>query len=275
MGITIGGMMYCRSEIRGSLLHVKAILLDWAGTTIDFGCMAPTYVFTEIFRTIGIDVTVDEAREPMGLAKIDHIRAMLRMPSVQDRWRSHFGRASNEVDVQELYERFLPLQKRILEQHSEMIPGVLDALAWCRKRGWRVGSTTGYTRALMEVVIPLARAQGYVPDVVVCSDEVASGRPAPWQLFRAAEALGVFPMHQILVVDDSQAGIDAGKAAGCITVAVCATGNALGMPFDSWNRLPPAEQHQRLTPIQNAFIDAGADIVLSSLADLPNLLSEH
>lgn len=267
--------MYCRSEIRESLPHVKAILLDWAGTTIDFGCMAPTYVFTEIFRTIGIDVTVEEARGPMGLAKIDHIRTMLRMPTVQARWRSHFGRASNDVDVQELYERFLPLQRRILEQHSGVIPGVLEALEWCRDRGWRIGSTTGYTRALMEVVIPLARTQGYHPEVVVCSDEVAAGRPAPWQLFRAAEALGVFPMQQILAIDDSQAGIDAGKVAGCITVAVCATGNAMGMPLDAWKNLPSKEQQERLAPIQTSFIEAGADIVVNSLADLPNLLLEH
>ena len=80
----------------------------------------------------------------------------------------------------------------------------------------------------MEVVIPIAASQNYSPDVVVCSDDVPAGRPAPWSNLKAAQLLDVYPMNAITVVDDTRVGIEAGLNAGMITVAVSLTGNAPG-----------------------------------------------
>ena len=63
---------------------VEGVIFDWAGTTVDFGCFAPVNVFIDIFKNAGIEVTMEEAREPMGMLKIDHIRAMLSMPRISD-----------------------------------------------------------------------------------------------------------------------------------------------------------------------------------------------
>ncbi len=255
----------------GRLGHVRAIVFDWAGTTVDHGCMAPAEVFRDIFLQVGIEVTEAEARGPMGKAKVDHIRAMLAVPRIQSQWQVRFGRPSREEDVEDLYTTFLPLQQNILAHHSQVIPGVVEAIAWCRLQGMRIGSTTGYTRALMDIVEPLAEEQGYRPEVTVCSDEVAAGRPAPWQLYRAAEALNVYPMQHILVIDDSVAGIEAGLHAGCLTAAVTATGNALGMPLEVLAKLEPEERLQRVNTISEEFMAAGAHVVLESVAQLPEL----
>jgi phosphonoacetaldehyde hydrolase len=45
---------------------VRAVVLDWAGTAVDFGCMGPVAVFQEVFARRGVEVTVHEARAPMG-----------------------------------------------------------------------------------------------------------------------------------------------------------------------------------------------------------------
>lgn len=260
-----------RPEVTAELNRVRAVVFDWAGTTIDFGSLAPVRVFRDVFCDRGIDVTESEAREPMGQAKIDHIRAMLRMDRIDRVWRERFGQAWTEEDVHGLYARFLPLQKRVLAEHAQVIPGVIEAVEWLRERGVRIGSTTGYTRELMDVVEPLAREQGYAPQVTVCSDEVAAGRPAPWQNYRAAERLGIYPMRHVVVVDDSLAGIEAGLHAGCITVAVASTGNAMGCSYAMYQAMPDQERAARADAIRSQFIRAGAHIVVDSAADLPHL----
>ena len=53
---------------------VKAVVLDWAGTMIDFGCMAPVHALIEVFGDDGIALSAEEARRDMGKAKIDHVR---------------------------------------------------------------------------------------------------------------------------------------------------------------------------------------------------------
>ncbi len=251
-----------------------AVLLDWAGTTVDYGSRAPAGVFREIFRRRGVEISEPEARGPMGLAKRDHIAAIVRLPRVAALWQDRFGRQPTDNDVQSMYDEFLPLQKETLARHSEVIPGVPEAIADCRRRGMKIGSSTGFTRELMQVVAPLAAEAGYKPDTIVCSDDVTAGRPAPWMNFRAAEMLGVYPMSAVLVVDDTPVGIAAGLNAGATTVAITQTGNALGLSATEVANLPGAELDDRLAPIEQQFRAAGAHHLLRSLADLPGLLAE-
>ena len=168
----------------------------------------------EVQATVGIEITEDEARGPMGKAKREHIASVLAVPRVTALWRGRFGSDPSVADVDRLYADFLPLQLSVLSQGSDVIPGIPGMIAELRKRGLKIGSSTGYTRALMEAVIPIAREQGYSPDVVLCSDEVPAGRPMPWLNFRACEALGVYPPASVLVVDDTPIGIQAGRNAG-------------------------------------------------------------
>src|SRR5262249_18003628 len=162
-----------------------------AGTTVDYGSRAPLHVFVEIFHRRGIEITVDEARGPMGRAKRDHIATIAALPRVAALWRGLYGRQPGGRHRQAREREVLALQKGTLSgSGSEVIPGVPQAVAELRRRGLRIGSTTGYTRDLMDVVAPLAARGGFSPDVIVCSDDVSAGRPAPWMNFRAAEQLG-------------------------------------------------------------------------------------
>ena len=252
--------------------RIQAILFDWAGTTVDLGSRAPAQVFVEIFRQRGVAITVAEAREPMGRAKRDHIAAVVAMPRVAQEWQRVHGQPAAEADVTAMYEDFLPLQKSVLSEGSDVIAGIPATMAWLRQRGIRIGSTTGYTRELMSIVAPLAAAQGYTPDVIVCSDEVSAGRPAPWLNLRAAAELRTDTAANVMVVDDTIVGIQAGQAAGMMTVAVSLTGNAMGLSLAEVCALPANELSERLLAIEQEFLDAGADFVITSVAELPELL---
>lgn len=252
--------------------RIQAVILDWAGTTVDYGSRAPAKVFVEIFRRRGIEITEDEARGPMGRSKREHIATIAELPRIAQLWRDKYDRQPTDADVQAMYDEFLPLQKETLASHSDVIPGVAEAIAECRRRGLKIGSTTGYTRELMDVVAPLAARDGYSPDVIICSDEVSAGRPAPWMNFRAAEQLGVYPMSSVLVVDDTPIGITAGLNTGSTTVAVTQTGNALGLSRTEIADLPPGELDSRLAAIDQQYRDVGAHHVLRGVAELPELL---
>ena len=65
---------------------IKAVIFDWAGTTVDYGCMAPVQAFVEVFKQYGIEPTMEEVRKPMGMLKIDHIRTMLQMERIRGLW---------------------------------------------------------------------------------------------------------------------------------------------------------------------------------------------
>lgn len=164
----------------------------------------------------------------MGMGKRDHIAAISGNPDVAKLWMETFHRPCGDADIQAMYESFLPLQREALKHHSDVIPGVADAVSQCRARGLKIGSTTGYTRDLMTIVVEAAREQGYTADCVVCEDDVPRGRPAPFLPYEAARQLDVYPMWSIVNVDNTAVGIESGRHAGCWRIGVTRSGNGVG-----------------------------------------------
>lgn len=257
------------------LQHLQAIVLDWAGTTIDHGSLAPTAVFVEIFKRSGVHITTAQAREPMGRAKRDHIACIGRMPAVDQAWReTHGGKPMSSQDIDAMYAEFLPLQKATLHQRSQVLDGVVEIINWCREQGLKIGSTTGYTRELLAEVQAAATQQGYTPDCALGSEDAPAGRPAPFLLYEAAKRLGVYPMWHVVKVDDTPVGIQAGRNAGCWTVGVTRTGNCIGLSEQEWAALPEPEQQTRLRAADEQLRAAGAHVVIESVADLRPVLQD-
>lgn len=150
----------------------------------------------------------------MGRFKRDHIQAIMQMPEVSERWRSVHGRLPNDDDMQMLYEDFIPRQMKTIADYSDPIPGVVETVADLRARGLKIGSCTGYTREIMEALLPVVRAKGYAPDALVTPDQVSAGRPAPWMCFQNAMRLDIYPMQALVKVGDTLTEIEEGLNAG-------------------------------------------------------------
>lgn len=263
------------SEVMSDRLeNLKAVVFDWAGTMIDHGCMAPAIVFREIFRQRGISITSEQAREPMGMAKRAHIAAIAAMPIVDDAWQAKYGAACTDAEIDAMYAEFLPLQMKTLKEHSQLISGAAEVARWCRDRGLKIGSSTGYTRALMKNVTAAAAAQGYHADCVLCSEDAPKGRPAPYLLYEAAKRLDVFPMWHFVKVDDTPVGIQAGRNAGCWTIGITRTGNEVGLSEADLSRLPAEETATRCEAAAARLTAAGAHYIAESVADLYPILKE-
>lgn len=256
------------------LSFLKAIVFDWAGTTIDFGSCAPAAVFQQVFKQHGIDISIAQAREPMGMAKREHIAAIANMTDVKRAWESKYARPFSEQDIDTMYSEFLPLQKQILGKHSQLIAGVPEMVAKCRAMGLKIGSSTGYTRELMEVVSAAARAQGYEPDCVICSEDAPRGRPAPYLLFEAAKRMDAYPMWSFVKVDDTPVGIEAGRNAGCWTIGVTRTGNCVGRTEEELAVLSDAEVKSLCDVAEGKLRASGAHYIVESVVEISALLQE-
>jgi len=247
---------------------VSAAIFDWAGTVLDFGCIAPVAAFREAFALAGVAVSEVEVRLPMGAAKREHIELILDQPEVRARWWGIAGAASTQGDVDRLYADFLRIDEANCAKYSALIPGALETIAELRARGVAIGSTTGYPRSVMDGLAPLAAAQGYVPDCCVTVSDVARGRPWPDMVLANALALGIADVRGCVVVDDSPTGLASGRAVGMWAVGIVASGNEVGLPLDAWQALGAGER-DRLRRAARARLEAGgAHYVIDSVAEL-------
>ncbi len=255
-------------------MKLTAIVFDWAGTMIDHGSRAPMGAFVDVFSQFGVPISIDEARKPMGLPKWDHIKALLTEPAIAARWQAKTGALPSDRDVDKIYEVFVPLNAAIVTDFADLIPGALETIANARARGLKIGSTTGYTRDIMERLVPAAAAQGLHVDNLVCAGDITLGRPTPHMMYKCFLDLGVWPAASVVKVDDTDVGIAEGLAAGCWTVAVALSGNAVGLSRAELAALSPNELAAQRARATCQLARCGAHYVIDSLANLPPVIDQ-
>lgn len=252
----------------------EAVIFDWAGTMVDFGSFAPMGAFVEVFAEFGIEITIGQAREPMGMAKRDHIETILQMPDVKQKFKHVYGHDFTQTDIDRIYDVFVPLNEKVAAQYADLIPGAADMIKNLRNRGMKIGSTTGYTRSIMDHVLPVAAKQGYSPDNLVCSDEVSKGRPAPHAMRRCFADLKIDNPELVIKVDDTEPGIGEGVSAGCLTVGVSLSGNFAGRTPQELSQLDEKEIQEIRLLATTKLKEAGADYVIDTVAKLPALIDQ-
>ena len=247
---------------------LQALILDWAGTVVDYGCMAPAAVFIEVFRREGVEITMAEAREPMGAHKRTHVAEIAAMPAVAERWRAQHGGEPTEADVDRMYANFIPLQLACLSQYSTLIPGVLDVIEACRHRGMKIGSTTGYDRDMLAINLADAARQGFEPDASFCASDVPRGRPLPHMALQNVIALDVETVAACVKVDDTVPGIEEGLNAGMWSIGLAVCGNEFGLPEARVRELPADTFQRQRHAVYRKMYQCGSHYVVDSIGDI-------
>ena len=255
-------------------IRIGLVVADMAGTMTDFGSSAPASAFVELFRRHDVVAEDAEARVPMGLQKRDHVEAMLKMDSIAQQWREKNGADWTEADLDALYAKFIPLQVSVLPNFNALIPGVLEALTRIREQDIAIAGTTGYDQQMMGIVVDGMRDQGLTLDAAVCAEDVASGRPAPWMIFRAMEATNVSPPFSVVKIGDTIPDIEAGVRAGTWSIGVTDTGNMAGCDKATWDALSEDERTNLRNQATDDMNNAGAHYVLPGVAQLPPIIDE-
>ena len=250
---------------------MRGVVLDWSGTTVDAYVIAPAVVFVEVFRRQGVEISMEEARGPMGLRKDLHIAALAELPAVRGRWFAVHGRNPDSSDVAAMFEDFVPRQVECLPQYAELLPGVVEMADRLRgDHGIRIGVSTGFTRPMVDVLLEHASEQGFRPDCAVAGDDVEHGaRPRPFMVYRNMDLLDVHPVQAVVKVDDTGSGVGEGVEAGCWTVGIARYSNYLNInSMQEAAEMPAPEFEQRLAFAREQLWKAGAHYVIDEPTEL-------
>ncbi|MBD3186143.1 phosphonoacetaldehyde hydrolase [Candidatus Bathyarchaeota archaeon] len=254
---------------------VRLVVLDWSGTVVDYGCLAPAKVFVALFQSRGVPISMEQARAPMGRYKKDHIRAIFEWNAgVRDKWQEKHGREWEESDVESMFTEYKEMQLKVLGDHNDIIPGCIEACKWMRENGIFIGGSTGFFKEAVNAYLKLVEGKGYQPDLMLCSDDVPEGRPAPWMIHENMKKAGVYPASAVVKVDDSLTGIEAGLNAGAWTVGITRAGTLVGKSQAELDSMNPKKIRELISQAKRMLLKEGAHYTIPSIADLPNVIRE-
>jgi len=259
---------------------VAYVMLDCSGTTMDRYVDAPAIVFVEVFKNYGLEISMPEARAPMGLRKDLHIRAITQIPSVRERFVAKFGREPNQADVDAMFADFVPTQLELLRKgnYHELLPGVGEVVKNLQKQGIKIGVTTGFTRDMLDLLLAGAAKQGFVPDTACAGNEVEMPRPTAYMVIKNLERLGVYNLNNAMLrtvkVDDTVSGAGEG-APLCWRVGVSKWSNYVADSWDAVRKMSAAELEARERASKEKLIqESGAHYVIDDLRDLPAVIAD-
>ena len=260
--------------------NVGYVMLDCSGTIMDRYVDAPAIVFVEVFRRHGLEISMPEARAPMGLRKDLHIDAILRLPSVRTRFVEKCGREPQAADVADMFADFVPTQIKLLRSgnYHELLPGVADVTRALQERGVKIGITTGFTRDMLDVLLAGAATQGFIPDASCAGDEAEMPRPTAYMVIKNLERMGVYnlrnAMRRTVKVDDTVSGAGEG-APLCWRVGVSKWSNYVADSWEAVRQMSAEELAEREAASKEKLVrESGAHYVIDDLRDLPAVIAD-
>ncbi|MGR3344005.1 MAG: phosphonoacetaldehyde hydrolase, partial [Paracoccaceae bacterium] len=209
---------------------IKAAVLDWSGTLADAYVIAPAVVFVEVFKSQGVEISMEEARGPMGLRKDIHIQKLTQVPEIAARWEAIKGKPPTEDDGDGMFKEFVPAQLACLPKYTTLLPGVKEVCANLQAQGIKIGVSTGFVRVMVDVLLKDVIAQGVTPDATVAGDEVLHGaRPDPHMVYKNLDLMGITDIKSVVKVDDTISGIGEAMNAGCWGVGLVRYSNYMNI----------------------------------------------
>ena len=180
---------------------IELLVCDMAGTTVRDAGQVPQ-AFTSALAAHGIAVTPQAINSLRGASK--RLAILNLIPEGGDR----------AARADEVYATFVQHLAAAFKGTVEPVPGAREAIDTLRSRGVRVALNTGFDRDTTHLLLDALRWREGVVDAVVCGDEVAQGRPAPYMIFHCMEATGVTDVRRVANAGDTVLDLQAGHNAG-------------------------------------------------------------
>jgi phosphonatase-like hydrolase len=198
---------------------IQLVVFDIAGTTVrDNGNVADAFIAA--FDDFGLTVPADEVKKVMGFRKMDAIVLLLGKfaPSQKD----------DEELVDRIHTRFIDRMIEFYRNDETLspLPHAEHVFGMLKKRGIKVALNTGFTRSITDTILHRLRwdDRSRLIDQVICSDEVAQGRPHADMIGVLMEDLGIGSPAQVLKVGDTEVDVEEGRNAACGKVVSVTTG---------------------------------------------------
>jgi phosphonoacetaldehyde hydrolase len=255
---------------------VQGLVLDWSGTTVDAYVIAPAVVFVEVFKRQGVEISMLEARGPMGLRKDLHIKALTETPEIRARWAEIKGGEPTQDDVDRMFADFVPLQLECLAQYTPLLPGVAEVTQKLQADGLKIGVSTGFVRSMVDVLLEASIKQGFRPDATVAGDEVIHGaRPRPFMVYRNLDLMDISPIQSVAKDDETDTGAGGASEAGCWGVGVSRYSNYMDIDAVAQaDAMSEAEIARRNAFSADILRQTGAHYVIDSIIELPAVIDD-
>ncbi len=222
---------------------VDLVVFDLGGTTVQDRGDVPA-AFTAALETHRLSVGDDELSRLRGRSKREAIARLVMAQHADD------APDAVQAQVDAVHATFLEsLTERFDRRGVQPVTGAEESMRWLGARAIKIALTTGFERTIAATILGHL---GWAPplfDALVCADEVAVGRPAPFLLFRAMERVRAVRARKVMAVGDTEADLLAAANAG--------VGYSVGV-------LTGAHGRARLASRPHT-------VILDSVADLPSL----
>jgi phosphonoacetaldehyde hydrolase len=198
----------------------KLVVFDLDGTLVDPGCQAPVLALLETFAQHRLMLTTAQVRAVVGLVNYEQVRTLLEMPAVGEQFQFVHGRRWNEADAMLLFHDLPAKQIAAYGRHGEIAAEAAECIAELQRRELAIGTTSNLPREVAELLEEALGIEGCGADAGASVDDVPSGRPAPWMIFRLLQQLDVFPPSAVVKVGRAPASAEEAAHAGCWSVTI-------------------------------------------------------
>ena len=187
-------------------MEIKAVLFDMDGLMIDTESLS-TEAFINSAKAQGYNMTKEETLKVLGFTKA----------SIYQFWIDYFQ--GTNVDGKKLVDDHYEYIENVLYTVGpEKMPYVEELLKYLRENNYKIAVASSSDTADIENNLEKTKLEKYI-DEIASGAEVENGKPAPDVFLLAAERLGV-DAKDCLILEDSKAGIKAGKASGAMVFMV-------------------------------------------------------
>ena len=187
-------------------MEIKAVLFDMDGLMIDTESLS-TEAFINSAKAQGYNMTKEETLKVLGFTKAN----------IYQFWIDYFQ--GTNVDGKKLVDDHYEYIENVLYTVGpKKMPYVEELLKYLRENNYKIAVASSSDTADIKNNLEKTKLEKYI-DEIASGAEVENGKPAPDVFLLAAKRLGVDP-KDCLILEDSKAGIKAGKASGAMVFMV-------------------------------------------------------
>lgn len=187
-------------------MEIKAVLFDMDGLMVDTESLS-TEAFINSAKAQGYNMTKEETLKVLGFTKAN----------IYQFWIDYFQ--GTNVDGKKLVDDHYEYIENVLYTVGpEKMPYVEELLKYLKENNYKIAVASSSDTADIKNNLEKTKLEKYI-DEIASGAEVENGKPAPDVFLLAAKRLGV-DAKDCLILEDSKAGIKAGKASGAMVFMV-------------------------------------------------------
>jgi len=251
---------------------IKACIFDLGGTIVDRYSLTSLLSLRKLFINRGINLNNDLLLKGVGMNNQKHILNILNDKTILKKWFNRYKDYPDEYDVKVLLDEFNREQCGYSETIIDILPETRECIDYLGFNYIKTGCTTRFDKENMKAIQNKLERNDIYLDSYVSSE---GNKPCPFMIQENMKRLGISNPKEVLKIDDSTLGIEEGKNAGCITVAVARWSIHMNImnisdAYEFDERYP--EIQDKLKHSRNVLRDAGADYVIDTLDELPRVI---